>query len=528
MSQPERGPAIPRLLSFRLPDFTRYAWVSDQARECWEPRIDRIINMLQELEWRTIVAGLRRCALRSIPADQLDEVRGQLICYGIEVAPLQGTAAKSTYSSSLEPCITDTPALYWCALGKGDDLKDIARAYREGDQSQVGDLLGYPRCCNDFFRRTWVEASLVDTTWPMAVGSPSAVFTIEGAVEIPTPSLCGMLLRWLGVRAVFHLPCSFECAESLRLAGLHLQMARDLHFEVECEWLQGMLRWPAEWSALHGIAEIRCPVVKVVTRTDPTPGKFVVRYPGDPADLPEHAGAGLVFPFRRTAALPLTSSRSFQLGLVNPITTSDEGQPYVHAPWYPRDNGFATRYAMDRSHAPVVELVKRLLAEVPVSGDRTRVVDLGCGNGALARKICMLSPALTPGGIDRDPDKIAHARLLNPNAPDRAFLVGDLFDGVGPDPDRDGDAYLTILMLGRLVEVPEAVAQNFLNRLCRSTRHLLVYAYDDYVRQFGSLSEMAASVGLVLQEITKTATVELAWASTAVTLEALELSGEVR
>jgi hypothetical protein len=526
MSQHQGTPPIPDRLPFRLPDFTRYAWVSDQARECWEPRLRRIVNMLQELEWRTIVAGNRRCALRSIPTEQLDEVREQLVCHGIGIEPLQGTATKSTYSSSLEPCTTANPAQYWCALGREEDLKAISQAYRAGDQSRVGELLGYPRCCNDFFQRIWVDASLVDTTWPMAVGSPAVVYRSESSVEIPLPSLCGMQLRWLGVRAVYHLPCSFECTESLRMADLHLRLARDLGLDVECRWLEEMLRWPAEWSALHGIAEIRCPVVKIVTRTDPTPGKLLVRYQGDKALMTEHAGVGLVFPFRRTATLPLTSSRGFQLGLVNQITSGDENQPYVHAPWYSRDNGFATRYAMDRSHAPIVERVKLLLADAPVRGDGIRVVDLGCGNGALSRKICMLDPALTPSGIERDPEKIAHARLLNPNSPDEAFLVGDLFDGAATNSYRD--AFLTILMLGRVVEVPEGVARDFLSRLGRSTRHLLVYAYDDYLRQVGSLSEIAEKVGLKLQQITKTATVELAWASTGVALESIELPGELR
>src|SRR5690606_28478945 len=104
-----------------------------------------IVSMLQELEWRTIVTGNRRCALRSIPTDQLDEVREQLVCHGIAVEPLQGTAGKSTYSSSLEPCTTANPSHYWCALGREEDLKAISQAYRAGDQSRVGELLGYPR-----------------------------------------------------------------------------------------------------------------------------------------------------------------------------------------------------------------------------------------------------------------------------------------------------------------------------------------------------------------------------------------------
>jgi SAM-dependent methyltransferase len=295
------------------------------------------------------------------------------------------------------------------------------------------------------------------------------------------------------------------------LADLHLRLSRELGFELECKWLEEILRWPAEWSALHGIAEIRTPVVKIVTLTDATPGKLRVRYQGTPTLSPEHAGTGLVFPFRRKSSLPLILSRAFQLGLANPITVSDEVQPFIYAPWYARDNGFVTRYVMDRSQAPLVERVKELLAEQPVQAGRARVLELGCRNGALLRKICTLSPVLTLKGIDRDPEKIAHAILLHPNAPPGTFTVADPFGA--PNRDLDEDTFLTILMLGRLVEIPVAVARAVCNIVCRSTRHLLVYAYDDYVRQIGSLSEMAGQIGLELRDITKTATIELAWAA---------------
>ena len=45
-------------LAFRLPDFTRYTWVSDLARNVWQPRIARIIVAWQEIEWLAVAAGL--------------------------------------------------------------------------------------------------------------------------------------------------------------------------------------------------------------------------------------------------------------------------------------------------------------------------------------------------------------------------------------------------------------------------------------------------------------------------------------
>ena len=47
------------VLDFLLPHFTRSAWVSDQARAVWEPRIHRITQAWFEIEWLSVVAAIR-------------------------------------------------------------------------------------------------------------------------------------------------------------------------------------------------------------------------------------------------------------------------------------------------------------------------------------------------------------------------------------------------------------------------------------------------------------------------------------
>jgi hypothetical protein len=61
-----------------------------------------------------------------------------------------------------------------------------------------------------------------------------------------------------------------------------------------------LLDWPVEWSALHGIAEIRTPVVKIATRTDPTPERYVVRWMGK--SFPADGARGLMFPYSQTSS----------------------------------------------------------------------------------------------------------------------------------------------------------------------------------------------------------------------------------
>jgi hypothetical protein len=96
-------------------------------------------------------------------------------------------------------------------------------------------------------------------------------------------------------------------------------LGAELGHGEELVWLDQMLRWPLEWSGLHGIAEIKTPVVKIVTRTDATADKHVVRCLGELSSMPEQTASGLGFPHRAPRRLPLVTSRGFQRGLENPI-----------------------------------------------------------------------------------------------------------------------------------------------------------------------------------------------------------------
>lgn len=116
----------------------------------------------------------------------------------------------------------------------------------------------------------------------------------ERTIVLDRPSSANILWRWMGVRAVPHLPCSFSCPGTVALAARLLQVGCDAGYEEEMDWIEQILRWPVGWSALHGIAEIKTPVVKVSTRTDATAHKYVVRYRGD--RYQGEGATGLAFP----------------------------------------------------------------------------------------------------------------------------------------------------------------------------------------------------------------------------------------
>ena len=478
-----------------LPDFTRVSWVSDRARGVWQPRLARIATAWAEIEWRSVEFKIRRCALTSVSSEQLVARSAECAARGLSMMPVAMSGTSPGYAStSIAPRMGE-PFEYRVAVGALADVAELKQAIDAGDDRTMGQLLGFPECCIGFFRRTWVDEGCVDTTWAMAanggrVDDSGRVIEIDGA----TPFQANILWRWMGPRAVPHLPCSFTCEATVAFADTLIAFGRERGYSAEMEWLEEILSWPASWSALHGIAEIKTPVVKVSTRTDATAHEFVVRRHGH--RLPPEAAAGLGFPFRTPERPGITHSLAFRKGLQAPIAFHTEPPA-----WYASDNGFSARAAMDEAHRPIVELALTSL------GETGTVMDLGCGNGALLKKIFEARAGVIPFGVDVDESKLEHARLLQP-AFSANFVAGSMFERIPIDADTVYS--LIILMPGRLLEVDEASARQLREWLRGHFERLLVYGYGEWLTRYDGLSTLAERAGLTIESLHKSGAAALA------------------
>lgn len=478
LQQKYRNHSIERL-PFVLPDLTRISWVSDFAREVWMPRIQSISRAFHEIEWLSVLSGVRACSLTSVSPDDICEYAGKMAENGLATLPLRKEGISThVYSATVTLAEPGKPYNFYTVSGKMEDIVDFKDAYKNGNDELMGMLLGYPKCCRESYRKIWRDQKFVDTTWPMALTSVERHKTIT-EIEIEGKIYNNILWRWTGVRAVPHLPCSFDCRGTEDLAKALISVGRASGFDSEMTWLLEILSWPVQWSALHGIAEIKTPILKILTRTDATAKEYRVLYLGNM--YPELGAKGLRYPYRR--GLPVVGTGRSKMDL-RQIPFSDEE-------WYFKDNGFSSLDAMEVAHQPIMELVLATVGDSPVS-----IVDFGCGNGALLKEILSGNDRTIPFGVDYDSSRIQHARKLHPEFAEN-FIVGDMFES---------DIFLNakhrfsiaILMVGRLLEVQEEKAQKLLAFLKKNCDNILLYAYGDWLAGSENLQGLARKAGLVL------------------------------
>lgn len=302
----------------------------------------------------------------------------------------------------------------------------------------------------------------MDTTWPMAINTKQSKG--EHHIEITSPPETNILWRWMGLRMVPHLPCSFECKKTKEFGKKLFDLGVKLGFEEEMNWLKDILSWSVEWTALHGIAEIKTPLLKISTKTDATAQKYTVRLNG--------------------IANPKESSK----GIMFPNVTFIKSRPEE---WYYRDNGFSSRFVMDTAHQPLLDLIKSFIERKPCN-----VVDLGCGNGALLKKIIEDNHGITPFGIDYDPINIEHSRILIPRFRDN-FFVGNIF-GSNLLWTQEKHYDYAILMPGRLLEVEEETRIWLKKKINDQCDNLIIYAYGDWLSKYDGLDGLAHKAGIEL------------------------------
>lgn len=403
-----------------LPDWTRWSWASVAERQYWHPLFMQASQDYQYFEKYSVVVGLRDACWLPVKPEDLVSQTDWARRHGLVLVPTHQICDTGTYSATQQSCVPGKPFVFRCLYIKPDKLKDTA----DLSDANLGTLLGYPTCCQEHFAKTWGQGQ-VDSTFEQWVHTNRQPFTIAHT-----------MLRWMGIRLVSHMPCSFHCKPSTDIANENLKfMATQLGPAVKESALliNEVLHWPLKWSRKFGIAEIVSPALKISTRSDWTPSLQQFEKTGD---------------YKKPEATFWT------------------------------DNQFVDHAPMRESHSV---LINSLIEELPKGA---RVLDLGCGNGVLLRRLTIHRPDVKIAGVDTN--KAAISRIPS--------LVGKWWTGLIEDQQWVGwNPTAVIINPVRLSEMGESSVQ-CVNEQLAKVPQVFVYTYSDLQDQ--ELADLCTEEGL--------------------------------
>ena len=295
--------------TFQLPDFLRVTWASQPAQAAWQPRLNAIRDTWPRVAMDLVSAGAVGCVLRTVPPWTIFRLYPEAKRHGVSIRVLgvRGLAVPS-YARYQHASGDGRPFCYDVVIGNDPETRLVEHLWEKRDYLPAYRLAGVPECCVEALRED-IFSHRIDSTGRLF----PATENVEAGVDaVPDP-----LWRCFHIERASFVPCAFDCANAGRLCRQWIDTAMNSGYESEMTWLGSILSWPVEWTALHGIAEVKTPILKFACTTDATNRKEVLRYLGK--GYPGEGATGLRFPYHRSEKPALTSSASVRQGLENLI-----------------------------------------------------------------------------------------------------------------------------------------------------------------------------------------------------------------
>jgi len=201
---------------------------------------------LSEVELELIADGARRCDF--IHIDPLHPDLSIVYRLGLKHRVIDVVKRYSGFAHThYRPQGIEDSLLFTTVCDSEDSLNTIEQAYRSGDHATIGRLLGYPDCDIKHFVAWWGKH--LDLVYPTAMNSAR-----DGDVVYFDPRL-NVMLRYIGIRVIFHFPCSFQCPNAIAFAERILEKLRRRSPQMT-ERLLSVLSKPLVFSQVNGIIQV--------------------------------------------------------------------------------------------------------------------------------------------------------------------------------------------------------------------------------------------------------------------------------
>jgi len=283
------------LKDIEIEPFTAMNYVSDEAERIWSPIIRDCSELIQELELRSVAADQRLCAWRTVGVNQISDFTTKCMKLGLSVYPIKNVGSwGGGFSHKTPPAVEGKPISSYCIITKSlKNANGFRKAHNAGDHPKQGYYLGFPECCTSFFVKYWPE--YCDPIWQASVNHDKIERTNGDSFETNHDPLSIPILRYIGLRVGFHIPCSFHCDETVKLAEQRLSLCKSKRDKNIMKLLKSLLSMPMEWSVQHGIALVKTPIFYLRTNSIVTKEKYTIRLSGN--FIPKESAHGAEFPF---------------------------------------------------------------------------------------------------------------------------------------------------------------------------------------------------------------------------------------
>jgi hypothetical protein len=223
--------------------FTRI--VPKQNCEEWPSKLGKMGDLYHELEYQTVKKKIREAAIIPVYPENLDGWLEKVSKDRLIFIPLRKAKRGLGFSVNVESPKSGEP-FYWlgCLVRTKKDGEIFKKADQKNDHKTMGEMLGYPSCCIEYFIKNFPIN--YDPIWVNFSGK------IRGYPE------CNGMLRYFGPKITAHYSCSPTCKATQEIGKLWFKIMQEIDKDLAKE-VYNLLAGPIVWNSYHGVVQVETP-----------------------------------------------------------------------------------------------------------------------------------------------------------------------------------------------------------------------------------------------------------------------------
>lgn len=248
--------------------FVEMSWKGRKIQRRWEPVLRSINKANFYAEYEMIKRCHRKANTYHLSAWKFDEDINWATENGFVVLCIHRTQSHEGYDHKfyMQSTIEPNTTIYGVAALNYEDAKIFKDAHllpNGTDHKLVGQLLGYPDCCIDWFLSKWLKISS-EPMFLLAQNTEDSTLINENTVQISGHPYLNILLRAFGFRICSFYPHSMKCESAKDFCQHWFNIMKEYEPEATQQLLE-LLNEKMTWTMHHGIIEVHTSVFRGIT-----------------------------------------------------------------------------------------------------------------------------------------------------------------------------------------------------------------------------------------------------------------------
>ena len=218
-------------------------------------KLGRMSMLFLEAEYQMVKQGYRPAAVIHIDQNNLGEMLEKINKDRLVFTPILTSGYYEGFAHKHKAIQPGEPFYWYGSLTRTyEDGQKFKKAEQEHNHETIGLLLGYPKCCANYFTKAFQIN--YDPIWLGKKGK------ISGYPE------CNQMLRYFGARLTSHFSCSPTCEATRKVGQNWLKVMKEIDKGLAKE-LYDLLAGPITWNSYHGVVQVETPYFVGLTHTFP-------------------------------------------------------------------------------------------------------------------------------------------------------------------------------------------------------------------------------------------------------------------